>query len=1509
MDGERSRASLEPGGGGQKAEQGEPRPRERESSYHLLLPSCFPRPFCPFHIMDFFSLPHQKHPTVTEDEDGPTDSFAKAIDDRFNHPPLLPSSSAAHPRITPLTLSLSPISRNSTHLPSSHISPRSHSHHPPTSSPDAALFSAVTPADLPGIIVDPRTLILDLRPLPAYLVSRVPHAVPLSVPSTLLKRPLFSTSKLTEMLPTKTARRKFSQWRQARRIFVYDADSAVLPEGNNLLGLLRKFRSEAGLSAIPQPSDSSTASPKELQLTWLKGGFQAVFRDQSSILDSSLITDDDDDEEAPSPPSFADPNYVGSSEQSDPTSMASRQMTLSMPIANRPTLLRTKHLPMSAFTVSSTTSQRSGSAHHKLYLGHQAVTRDLISSNPPAGPAPSRTEFVSRPSLPGAAAVHQSTSDPAPSVAYNPFFDTIRQNFELPHGITERIPLRISRIAKDRVDDLPFAWLRELSRWAITDGDGEDGEDHLEGESGSGSGSGMSGGDHSGMSSDSGDDSGSGQERALGPYVRMNLPAVASWDSEALAMQFYRIELGEQRRLMGVMEHHSRESGRIMEEGETKSHKSKSKRSKHRSKGTGRSSRGKHASRDFPYSITAGVEKGTKNRYRNIWPFEHARVRLQKQKPNDRPNGKLPTPPFSNPGSLHPITLPRPSDFLPPVTLSLSAARSIQLPLNTPAVSSSTDDYVNASYVQPLGTKKRYIATQGPLPETFKDFWLLVWEQNIHVIVMLTREVEGSTIKCGNYWSGEKFGPLRLKLLEISGAVEEYERSDRRVPEETPFSFTSNARTAPSEPSPGSGDREFPQSTVKRVLELSHTSFSHLPPRRIVQFQYLDWPDPQFKREVECSEESRGSWEGPRRPDDWRGRSMIGSVRPRRSTLRNSHDVSPSGSGSRSSGSGASSPSLDAIDSDTGIVRHALVERPILLHCSAGVGRTGGFIAIDAVLDGVRREMRKRREGLLISVGSWGDGQISRSRSGRNGGERNGHTSGSSTSEKDRTSSGDEVAAMDVDEASGGGRAPPVAGLVMKLPAEDNKAVLHVPVVGMIPSSSTHRPGMEAALSYAASMDVDATNLVAISPWSATVARDNVQAWIPRTHQSERLSSPSSSSAREPRATAPSGESVKATVPQALSRSLSPSGDSSRSDISAFSVPLSVPSTRSLSPSGPDATCKPSQRRTFSSLTTVIRTSSAPAPALANIAGSPASSSPSAAVPSQRHLAATEIAQPVAKRASGHCVPLDTEIGSDSSRGRSTGASSLLSSDTKNGSPDTLPTDPSVMDLSSAARTDLESLRLPLPSMSTRKLGSKDSQSPPANEDSPPNGSDPYYSNSQSQSEQHSPPAFDYAHPRRLHDDRHSPVLLSTLDEPIHRVIEDMREQRMSLCQSLRQYVFVHRAVIEGVLMLVDEERMDNDLEELSNSVAARFPNIPTKAVATSETENTEGSGQTSIRSASGHSGSERTKSSVERRASPTELPKEDKRGDTRTDHCLPEDCATTTRRVKDVALTPLATR
>ena len=42
----------------------------------------------------------------------------------------------------------------------------------------------------------------------------------------------------------------------------------------------------------------------------------------------------------------------------------------------------------------------------------------------------------------------------------------------------------------------------------------------------------------------------------------------------------------------------------------------------------------------------------------------------------------------------------------------------------------------------------------------------------MHVIVMLTREIEGSTIKCGKYWEEGTYGPLRLRLLPTPQPLE-----------------------------------------------------------------------------------------------------------------------------------------------------------------------------------------------------------------------------------------------------------------------------------------------------------------------------------------------------------------------------------------------------------------------------------------------------------------------------------------------------------------------------------------------------------------------------------------------------------------------------------------------------------------------------------------------------------------------------------------------------------------
>lgn len=69
---------------------------------------------------------------------------------------------------------------------------------------------------------------------------------------------------------------------------------------------------------------------------------------------------------------------------------------------------------------------------------------------------------------------------------------------------------------------------------------------------------------------------------------------------------------------------------------------------------------------------------------------------------------------------------PAPSSSFSPPAVSPPHLSPFPLPSAFPSCSIE-DDYVNASYVQPLGTPRRYIATQGPLPATFGDFWTCVF--------------------------------------------------------------------------------------------------------------------------------------------------------------------------------------------------------------------------------------------------------------------------------------------------------------------------------------------------------------------------------------------------------------------------------------------------------------------------------------------------------------------------------------------------------------------------------------------------------------------------------------------------------------------------------------------------------------------------------------------------------------------------------------------------------------
>ncbi|XP_031662496.1 receptor-type tyrosine-protein phosphatase S isoform X5 [Oncorhynchus kisutch] len=168
-------------------------------------------------------------------------------------------------------------------------------------------------------------------------------------------------------------------------------------------------------------------------------------------------------------------------------------------------------------------------------------------------------------------------------------------------------------------------------------------------------------------------------------------------------------------------------------------------------------------------------------------------------------------------------------------------------------------DYINANYIDGYRKQNAYIATQGPLAETFGDFWRMVWEQRAASVVMMTRLEEKSRIKCDQYWptrGSETYGMTQVTLLDTMELATFCVRT---------FSLHKS----------GSSER-----------------------REVRQFQFTAWPD-------------HGVPEYPT---------------PFLAFLRRVKACNPPDAG------------------------------PVIAHCSAGVGRTGCFIVIDAMLERIRHE-------------------------------------------------------------------------------------------------------------------------------------------------------------------------------------------------------------------------------------------------------------------------------------------------------------------------------------------------------------------------------------------------------------------------------------------------------------------------------------------------------------------------------------------------------------------------
>uniref|UniRef100_A0A670JKQ2 Tyrosine-protein phosphatase non-receptor type 23 n=1 Tax=Podarcis muralis TaxID=64176 RepID=A0A670JKQ2_PODMU len=87
---------------------------------------------------------------------------------------------------------------------------------------------------------------------------------------------------------------------------------------------------------------------------------------------------------------------------------------------------------------------------------------------------------------------------------------------------------------------------------------------------------------------------------------------------------------------------------------------------------------------------------------------------------------------------------------------------------NRIVLQSGKDDYINASRVEDLSSYcPTIIATQAPLVGTASDFWLMIYEQKVSVVVMLVSEQEIEKQKVVRYFPTERGQPMVHGLLTL----------------------------------------------------------------------------------------------------------------------------------------------------------------------------------------------------------------------------------------------------------------------------------------------------------------------------------------------------------------------------------------------------------------------------------------------------------------------------------------------------------------------------------------------------------------------------------------------------------------------------------------------------------------------------------------------------------------------------------------------------------------------
>jgi netrin-G3 ligand len=173
-------------------------------------------------------------------------------------------------------------------------------------------------------------------------------------------------------------------------------------------------------------------------------------------------------------------------------------------------------------------------------------------------------------------------------------------------------------------------------------------------------------------------------------------------------------------------------------------------------------------------------------------------------------------------------------------------------------------DYINASYIDGYKAKNVFIATQGPMKNTLDDFWKMIYEQQVSIIVMMTKLEEKGQNFCTQYWP------------ELVGTSSTFGSATVELKKMTTFEYY-----------------------ICRELNLTYKTRDNTDSRVVYQFHYTEWP------RTGVPEQAEGL--------------------------------------------------IDLID-QVNRKQHSAGNKPIVVHCNAGVGRTGTFIAMSIAIERIKTE-------------------------------------------------------------------------------------------------------------------------------------------------------------------------------------------------------------------------------------------------------------------------------------------------------------------------------------------------------------------------------------------------------------------------------------------------------------------------------------------------------------------------------------------------------------------------